>query len=179
MGARWIDQSAISGPERRGLRMKALYGRRGAALSTGLAVVLIACVFVPASLADPPGTFAAPGLRVTPPQLEFGAVALGQTRERTVTITNVGTEAAVFSIMGPSTGFPIFNWNFTSFLETCPLMGGVFLSPGEMCTFTVTAQPPTSSEPGTYEGTFRIGDLATGQAHVLVPLAVRAKQADP
>jgi Abnormal spindle-like microcephaly-assoc'd, ASPM-SPD-2-Hydin len=107
--------------------------------------------------------------------MDFGAVAVGETRERTLSITNVGSEPAVFSVIGVSSGSQHFTWNFGDFLQTCPLTGPVLLSPGERCELTVIAQPATSSGPGTpHEGTFRIGNFTTGETLVLIPLAVRA-----
>jgi hypothetical protein len=138
-----------------------------------LAVVLVAAVIAPASVATPPDTFAAPGLRVTPPILNFGAVARGETRERTLSVTNVGSEPADFSVIGVSAGFPLFTWDFFNFLDTCPLTGpgaGVLLLPGETCKLTVIAAPDSSTLPGRYEGQFRFG--TSTQAAVLVPLRV-------
>ena len=155
--------------------MNSFYRRRRFCLWAFLAIMLMAGAFaVPASAAGPPGAFAAPGLRVTPPIINFGSVARGDTRDRTVSITNTGSEPADFSRMGPALPFPLFSWNIGTFLDNCPLQGPAvpeFLMPGDTCTLTLIAQPGSNVAPGRYNGTFVIG-VYQGPDLVVVPLSV-------
>jgi hypothetical protein len=110
-----------------------------------LAALLVAGVIAPASAADPPGSFAAPGLRVTPPILHFGSIGPVEARQRTFTITNTGTDPVHFS--SSSNQVPFDQAGF------CPM-----LMPGESCTLTVIAKSRWvfsgfifDIPPGTYE----------------------------
>lgn len=74
----------------------------------------------------------AAGLRVTPPLLEFGAVRPGQSRARSVRITNVG-DAVIWidglGVDGPGTAFGL------ALPQTC----GLTLEPGSTCVVSVSA----------------------------------------
>ena len=145
-----------------------------------VAAVLGAVAIAPVGAATPPDSFAVAGLRVTPPILNFGAVAQGETRERTFSVTNIGSEPQLFTSMGVTSGFPLFTMDFSTFgSPTCPLTGAavpVFLQPGDTCTVTVTAAPTSSTLPGTYEGEALLGRFIdadfTTEPKVIVPMTV-------
>jgi hypothetical protein len=140
-----------------------------------LAALLGAVAMAPAGASAPPDAFAATGLRVMPPILNFGAMAQGETRVRTFSVTNTGSEPEAFTVMGVTVGFPLFMWDYSTFYDTCPLTGGgvpVFLQPGDTCTVTVFAAPTSSTSPGTYEGQFYLGTHTPTVDKVIVPMTV-------
>ena len=112
---------------------------------------------------------------MAPPVIHFGAVARGETRARTFSITNKGENPSTFSVIRVF-GFSLFTWNYATFLDACPLTGpgaGVFLSPGDTCSLTVIAQP-THHAPGRYEGAdMTLGTLLEINVRVPFTLIVR------
>jgi hypothetical protein len=141
-----------------------------------LAALLGAVAIAPIGAATPPDSFAVDGLRVTPPILNFGAVAQGETRERTFSVTNTGSEPVLFTRMGVPDGLPLLRMDFSTFgSETCPLTGAavpVFLQPGDTCEVTVFAEPISSTLPGTYGGAAVLGEHSPTVDKVIVPLTV-------
>ena len=99
----------------------------------------------------PSAANAAPQIRIDK-TVDFGSVAVGDTRERTVTITNTGNPTApedtayFFSLSpGPSPLPPPFELDFGP-ATTCPIfLGGIDLAGGQSCVITYRFTPADSA----------------------------------
>jgi Abnormal spindle-like microcephaly-assoc'd, ASPM-SPD-2-Hydin len=99
-------------------------------------ITTFAATFVAVLLLGVPAAFAATSaLTLSPSVVTLGHVSVGTTTERTVTLTNTGSEALTL------TSFEAFgyNGNFTVDPGTCTL--GTTLQSGQSCSFSVLTSP--------------------------------------
>ena len=149
-----------------------------AALIAGVAAVLAAAVF-----ASPPGSFAAPEIRVSPPIVNFGSVAAGDTKVRMVSITNISDHSIRIASYGISQPPPyaLFQWRQPNDeWPPCPEIVGpdrADLLPGTTCRAPLYVEPPSGQAPGTYEASFQLAwwNNLVSEPLLSVPLTVKVR----
>jgi Putative Ig domain/Abnormal spindle-like microcephaly-assoc'd, ASPM-SPD-2-Hydin len=111
--------------------IQSLLVRTNQLLTIGTAILLLGMVSVGASAANSQ-------LACTPPNLRFGAIAVGQTETLLVTVTNTGRTSATVS------GIAVGNSEFTTSSLSLPLL----LAAGQSVNLTVSFAPTTTGWTG-------------------------------
>lgn len=156
-------------------------GLKPSLLLLSIAVVAVAAGFAASAAAGPPGSFATPEVRVTPPIVNFGSVAAGATRTRMLSITNVSDHPLLFSSTGIHQPAPytLFQWRTGLEWPPCPELQGVTrseLMPGDTCELPMSVHPAPDLAAGVHRATFEIDtDYVTGAQLLVVPLTVRVR----
>ena len=115
-------------------------------LSSAVMVIALGLAITSGPTAAP--VRAAPGdFTLTPTDLDFGSLAVGESSDIDVTVTNISAVEQTPAFAG---GAPLDATNYSA-SQNC---GGVTLAPAATCTFTYTFQPTVT---GTLSTTTSIG----------------------